>query len=92
MRAKKRKPKEAAPSAAGFTRRDFLKGAGAAVGTGLLVTEAPASPPPLGSEVTLGPGPVAFSLKVNGKLYKLNLEPRVTLLDALRNHLDLTGA
>jgi xanthine dehydrogenase YagT iron-sulfur-binding subunit len=28
---------------------------------------------------------------VNGKVYKLQLEPRVTLLDALRNHLNLTG-
>ena len=30
-------------------------------------------------------------LKVNGKTRNLNLEPRVTLLDALRNRLDLTG-
>jgi aerobic-type carbon monoxide dehydrogenase small subunit (CoxS/CutS family) len=31
-------------------------------------------------------------LKVNGKPHKVSLEPRVTLLDALRNYLDLTGA
>jgi xanthine dehydrogenase YagT iron-sulfur-binding subunit len=29
---------------------------------------------------------------VNGRSHSLNLEPRVTLLDALRNRLDLTGA
>jgi len=34
---------------------------------------------------------VTVTLKVNGKVYKLQLEPRVTLLDALRNHLNLTG-
>ena len=32
------------------------------------------------------------TLRVNGQTHKLNLEPRVTLLDALRNRLDLTGA
>ena len=40
----------------------------------------------------MGPGPVPISLKINGQVQKLELEPRVTLLDALRNHLDLTGA
>ena len=32
------------------------------------------------------------SLKINGKAQSVTLEPRVTLLDALRNHLDMTGA
>lgn len=40
----------------------------------------------------LGPGPVAMTLRINGKAEKVTIEPRVTLLDALRNHLDLTGA
>jgi xanthine dehydrogenase YagT iron-sulfur-binding subunit len=31
------------------------------------------------------------SLNVNGKLYELHLDPRVTLLDAVREHLHLTG-
>ena len=39
-----------------------------------------------------GPGAVAISLTINGKAMKLNVEPRVTLLDALRNNLDITGA
>ncbi len=38
-----------------------------------------------------GPGPVPITLNVNGKPLKLEVEPRVTLLDALRNHLSLTG-
>jgi len=30
-------------------------------------------------------------LQVNGREHRLEIEPRVTLLDALREHLDLTG-
>jgi aerobic-type carbon monoxide dehydrogenase small subunit (CoxS/CutS family) len=33
-----------------------------------------------------------MTLRINGQARKLTVEPRVTLLDALRNHLDLTGA
>jgi xanthine dehydrogenase YagT iron-sulfur-binding subunit len=40
----------------------------------------------------LGPGAVPVTLRINGKAHRLTIEPRVTLLDALRNHLDLTGA
>ncbi|MGH7970349.1 MAG: (2Fe-2S)-binding protein, partial [Limisphaerales bacterium] len=32
------------------------------------------------------------TLRINGKVHKLNIEPRVTLLDALRDHLDITGS
>ena len=35
---------------------------------------------------------MAVTLKINGKPQTLNIEPRVTLLDALRNDLELTGA
>jgi xanthine dehydrogenase YagT iron-sulfur-binding subunit len=38
-----------------------------------------------------GPQPVTMTLNVNGRAYTLALEPRVTLLDALRERLDLTG-
>jgi aerobic-type carbon monoxide dehydrogenase small subunit (CoxS/CutS family) len=40
----------------------------------------------------LGPDAVTLNLKVNGAPRTVSVEPRVTLLDALRNHLDLTGA
>jgi xanthine dehydrogenase YagT iron-sulfur-binding subunit len=40
----------------------------------------------------VGPGPVRMTLNINGKPTKLVAEPRVTLLDALRDHLDMTGA
>ena len=40
----------------------------------------------------LGPGKTKFTLEVNGKPEVVEGEPRLTLLDALRDHLDLTGA
>ena len=43
------------------------------------------------SPAALGPGPVPLDLKVNGKLYRLSVEPRVILADALRERLGLTG-
>ncbi len=72
----------------GVTRRDFLKTAGVgAAATGLVGGATAAA----GPEV-LGPDAVALSLKVNGAVRGVSVEPRVTLLRALRNHLDLTGA
>ncbi|GES28181.1 (2Fe-2S)-binding protein [Streptomyces angustmyceticus] len=41
---------------------------------------------------TRGPGSVEMDLGVNGVSHVLDLEPRVSLLDALREHLALTGA
>jgi xanthine dehydrogenase YagT iron-sulfur-binding subunit len=37
------------------------------------------------------PNAIPVSLNVNGKVHDLRLDPRTTLLDALREHLDLTG-
>jgi xanthine dehydrogenase YagT iron-sulfur-binding subunit len=62
-----------------------------AIGTGILEREAAAQPPSGGAK-TVGPGAVPVTLQVNGKVHKLSLEPRVTLLDALRDRLDYTGA
>ncbi|MFS4092886.1 (2Fe-2S)-binding protein [Streptomyces sp. AF1A] len=39
-----------------------------------------------------GPGPVRVTLSVNGVEHSVEIEPRVSLLDALREHLSLTGA
>ena len=76
----------------GFSRRRFMRGVGlgsGALGTGLLEREAVAAAPPA---KVVGPGPVAITLNINGKPVNLKVEPRITLSDALRNHLDLTGA
>lgn len=75
----------------GFSRRGFIGGVGlgsGALGTGLLENEAIAAPAPAVS----GPGPVPITLNLNGKPVKLSVEPRVTLIDALRNYVDMTGA
>jgi aerobic-type carbon monoxide dehydrogenase small subunit (CoxS/CutS family) len=75
----------------GVSRREFLKVAGTSAAITELLTghkvEASAEKVvriPRAQTVTV-------TLRVNGKVYKLQLEPRVTLLDALRNHLNLTG-
>jgi xanthine dehydrogenase YagT iron-sulfur-binding subunit len=81
------------PGKKGLSRRDLLRGVGVAVPTGLLAKQAkPAAKPAAPAAPMVGPGKVPISLRVNGKVQKLELEPRVTLLDALRTHLDLTGA
>src|SRR5881227_2091974 len=36
--------------------------------------------------------PTSIALRVNGHLHELTLDPRTTLLDALREHLALTGS
>lgn len=93
MRRKKDRPKGAGSEKSALTRRDFLKGAGVTVSGGLLVGNAVASGAPPGAENGfVGPGAVPITLRVNGRVHKLNLEPRVTLLDALRDHLDITGS
>jgi xanthine dehydrogenase YagT iron-sulfur-binding subunit len=76
----------------GFSRRDFLKGASMAVSTGLLAAPEPAEAVPPSSAGVLGPEAVPIKLQINGQVHDLKLEPRVTLLDALRNYLDITGA
>ncbi len=90
---------EKMPNQGGFSRREFIKGtglAGVAVSAGALLSEkilesAP-SPGAAGSAKTLGPGPVAITLRINRQERNLEVEPRVTLLDALRDRFDLTGA
>jgi xanthine dehydrogenase YagT iron-sulfur-binding subunit len=39
----------------------------------------------------VGPGQRAVGVTVNGEARELRIEPRVSLLDALREHLELTG-
>ncbi len=77
----------------GLSRRGFLKGVGAGTIAGGLVKEIhDTRPVSAASGELVGPGKVPVSLSINGKVHKLDIEPRVTLLDALRNRLDVTGA
>lgn len=77
----------------GVSRRGFLTGTGAAAAAaaGIQAELAPAKQPGGPMAPAHGPGPVAVELTVNGKKVTASVEPRVTLLDALRNHLDVTG-
>ena len=78
----------------GLSRRAFLsRGAGLAVATPVVTGMGLAAPAGPAADVKiLGPGKVPITLRVNGKPFTLNVEPRVTLLEALRNELDFTGA
>jgi xanthine dehydrogenase YagT iron-sulfur-binding subunit len=80
-----------AEESSGVSRRDFLK----------ISTISAAAVPILGTKVVqaagepvkvYGPGKVPIELTINGQKHTLQLEPRVTLLDALRDQLDITGA
>ena len=76
---------------AGVSRRGFIGGVGlggGALGAGLLEQEAQAA----GAAGVTGPGAVPITLTVNGKPVKVTVEPRVTLVDALRNYINMTGA
>ena len=85
--------------AGGISRRDFLRGGAAAgaLGAGLLVLDgaeakAPGAPRSEAGVEVWGPGEVSVRLRINGKSQELRVEPRTTLLDALRDRLELTGA
>lgn len=76
----------------GFSRRSFLKTVGAGSVAAGVLTKAPAVSAQ--SANVQGPGAVPVTLNVNGQVLRLELEPRVTLLDALRTRANppLTGA
>jgi len=79
------------------SRRSFLSRLGA---TGVAVTAAPfaaaaqtpiAEPQGVSEAAEKIEGAIPVSLKINGKAYELTLDPRTTLLDALRESITLTG-
>jgi xanthine dehydrogenase YagT iron-sulfur-binding subunit len=76
------------------SRRAFLKGLGTMASTAAVsqVNTVAAELEKANGEKVTGPGAVPVTLTVNGEKLKLMLEPRVTLLDALRNYSSLTGA
>jgi xanthine dehydrogenase YagT iron-sulfur-binding subunit len=78
------------------TRRQFIRqvaGTGIALTIGINLLSAPAlaAEPSTSSASSVG-GSVAVKLKINGKEYALDLDPRTTLLEALREQLHLTGS
>ncbi|MBS1809177.1 MAG: (2Fe-2S)-binding protein [Acidobacteria bacterium] len=76
----------------GVSRRSFLKGSGIALSVPL-VTGGVRTVKAAGQDVKIhGPNKVSITLDINGKKQAATVEPRVTLLDTLRNELDTTGA
>jgi len=73
------------------SRRDFLKTAGISSLAAGVVGVADAEAQTTAGARPVGPGEVPVQLIVNGKRIDLRIEPRVTLLDAVRNRADLTG-
>jgi aerobic-type carbon monoxide dehydrogenase small subunit (CoxS/CutS family) len=75
------------------SRRTFLKSLGTVAATAATaqVRTVAAELEKANAEKIIGPDAVPVTLKVNGEKLKLMLEPRVTLLDALRNYSSLTG-
>ena len=73
-----------------FSRRDFLKSAGAGGLAATVVGVHDADAQTSGARI-VGPGEAPITLMVNGRRIELRVEPRVTLLDALRMRADLTG-
>ncbi len=78
----------------GASRRDFLRGSGFAAATAVItgpaiasLDEAKAAEP----EFKIVSDTTTLKLKVNGVDRTCEIEPRCTLLDTLRNRLDVTG-
>ena len=82
----------------GYSRREFLRGSGLTAATaaftgsavGLAEADAAEQQQPAKTPA-MGPAPVSLTLEINGEKLDTKVEPRVTLLDALRNYLDVTG-
>lgn len=77
------------------SRRSFLShlgAAGIAASATPLIAAAPATPAaPAQQAPAAAPGTLPLTLRVNGQTHQLNIDPRTTLLDCLRENLDLPG-
>ena len=78
----------------GHSRRDFLRGSGAAAAAAVLTGQATLAldeAQAAQAEPKVLSGTVEITLKVNGQDRTCSVEPRSTLLDTLRHRLDVTG-
>jgi xanthine dehydrogenase YagT iron-sulfur-binding subunit len=75
------------------TRRELLAVAAVTGGTLVGGDFMPGATPPANAQATVAAsGSVDMVLRVNGTEQRLSFDPRTTLLDALREHLHLTGS
>ena len=75
-----------------FSRRAFLKGASVAAVTTSVATAATPETAARQQDKRLDTGTHEITLQINGSARKVTVETRTTLLDALRDKLDLTGS
>jgi aerobic-type carbon monoxide dehydrogenase small subunit (CoxS/CutS family) len=89
-----RSPARADAAPAGVSRRGFLKclGTSAVTAAALGATNVAKGLAEANAERVHGPGAVPVTLTINGRKVALSLEPRTTLLEALRAQAGLTGA
>lgn len=74
-------------------RRELLKVTAASGGALAAGPFLPGASPPAAAQATdAAPATVDVVIRVNGKEHRLLLDPRTTLLDTLREHLQLTGS
>jgi xanthine dehydrogenase YagT iron-sulfur-binding subunit len=73
------------------TRRTLLTGSAAAAGIAAAPAIAKEPAAPRKASAPMSPT-MPVSITINGRTEQLRLDPRVTLLDALREHLHLTGS
>lgn len=91
-KAKPQKSKKSSSgTGTGLSRRDFLRISGVSAAAPLVAKAGALAEAEAGVQ-EFGPGKAPVTLNVNGKKLSAQLEPRVTLLDALRDQWELTGA
>jgi xanthine dehydrogenase YagT iron-sulfur-binding subunit len=83
-------------SRSGFNRREFLQTSAVATGSFMLLremraAEAAAAAPVANPAAVPGADAISLSLRVNDETHVVSVDPRTTLLDVLRERLDMTG-
>ena len=94
-RGEAEKPSSDALLPKGVSRRSFLSHLGAAgiaaTASPVLASAATVMPPAQTPAASAPAGSIPVTLKINGQQHALNLDPRTTLLDCLRENLNLPG-
>jgi xanthine dehydrogenase YagT iron-sulfur-binding subunit len=80
------------PAPSGFSRRKFIAGAAGTAVAPLAARAAGAAADPLPTPTRDASLPVEVPLRVNGGSKPLSIDARTTVLDALREHIGLTGS
>src|SRR5690349_6270674 len=76
-----------------LSRRHFLRATASSAAMPLVAHATAPEPAAAPALRVRGPRrPLALTLSINGRDHRVALDPRTTLLDALREHLGLTGA